>query len=368
VHRGKPRFIHSREVNPIPFGGPPSALRLFGKGLGDQGGWLLPFALFGLLALALLLALERTRGTPPEGLAVAQPARSWRRDPRLMTLLVLGGWFLTEAIILSTSKGIVHPYYVSGIAPAAAAMVGAGVSAIATLAWRGRRLTAFALALGALATSAAAEIVLMHKEHYMVWFEPVLIAGCAACLLMLLAVRRLAPAALALALALVLVAPAAYASTTWLAPVEGTFPVAGPKHDAGTGGYGIDGTNLGIDRALVHYVRTHHPGSRWALLTVSSDEVAPMMLMGLDAGAIAGYSGTDQALSAAGLARLVHDGQARYVLLGGDYSLRGGNAATRAVLRACRQVRAGTWASPIPSANGLVLLDCAGREAALAAG
>ena len=283
-------------------------------------------------------------------------------------LLVLGGWFLSEAIILSTSEGIVHPYYISGIAPGAAAMVGAGVSAIATLAWRGRRLTAFALALGALATSAAAEIVLMHKEHYIVWFEPVLIAGCAVCLLVLLVVRRLAPAALALALALVLVAPAAYASTTWLAPVEGTFPVAGPRHDAGTGGYGVDGTGLAVDRALVRYVRSHRPGSRWALLTVSSDEAAPMILMGLNAGAIAGYSGTDQALSATGLARLVHDGQARYVVLGGDYSLRGGNAATTAVLRACSQLRAGTWASPGPSANGLVLFDCAGREAALAAG
>ncbi len=32
-----------------PFGGPPGPLRLFGVGLGDQGGWMLPFALFGLL-------------------------------------------------------------------------------------------------------------------------------------------------------------------------------------------------------------------------------------------------------------------------------------------------------------------------------
>ncbi len=366
VPASRPKFVHGREVNPIPFGGPPRALRLFGKGLGDQGGWLLPFALFGVLALALLLALERTRAAPPEELPDAAPARGWRRDPRLATLLVLGGWFLTEAIILSTSKGIVHPYYVSGIAPGAAAMVAAGVYAIATLARRGRRLTAFALALGALATSAAAEIVLMHEEHYMVWFAPVLIAGCAACLLALLAVRRLAPAALALSLALVLVAPAAYASTTWLAPVEGTFPVAGARHAAGTGGYGIDAKNLAIARALVRYVRAHHPGSRWALLTVASDEAAPMILMGLDAGAIAGYSGTDQALSARSLARLVRDGQARYVLLGGDYSLRGGNGATKAVLRACRQLRAGAWASPVPFPNGLVLFDCAGQEAALA--
>jgi len=34
-------------------------------------------------------------------------------------LIVLGGWFLTEAIVLSASKGIVHPYYISALAPGA---------------------------------------------------------------------------------------------------------------------------------------------------------------------------------------------------------------------------------------------------------
>ena len=46
---------NGRARNPIAFGGPAGPLRLFGKGLGDQGAWLLPFALVGLLALALLV-------------------------------------------------------------------------------------------------------------------------------------------------------------------------------------------------------------------------------------------------------------------------------------------------------------------------
>jgi hypothetical protein len=59
--------------------------------------------------------------------------------------------------------------------------------------------------------------------------------------------------------------------------------------------------------------------------------------------------------------------QARYVLLGGEYSLRGGNGATRAVLRACRQLAPSEWQSPARYTFGLVLFDCAGRERALAA-
>ena len=51
-------------------------------------------------------------GTP----GVREQASGWR-DPRLAATIVLGGWFLVEAAVLSPSKGIVHPYYVSALAP-----------------------------------------------------------------------------------------------------------------------------------------------------------------------------------------------------------------------------------------------------------
>ena len=46
-----------------------------------------------------------------------------RRSPRLAFLIVFGGWLLLEVAILSLSKGIVHPYYISAVAPGAAAMI-----------------------------------------------------------------------------------------------------------------------------------------------------------------------------------------------------------------------------------------------------
>jgi 4-amino-4-deoxy-L-arabinose transferase-like glycosyltransferase len=408
-----PVVTKGREKNPIPFGGAPGPLRLFHVGLGDQAGWMIPFALFGLLSLALLLFLDGWRRRPRERRSATAEPTAYAVEPdidrtssahtgtpadekptaltkssaptaaselagprwpisdrfRLAALLVLGGWFAVEAVVLSLSKGIVHPYYVSGLAPGTGAMAGAGVLALVELA-RGRgsrRIWGLVLMACAVAGTVVVQIVLLHREHYMEWFIPVLVAGGAIGVCAFFALRRLAVPAMALTFLLLLVAPTAYSATTWLAPAEGTFPAAGPHHDPGAGAYGVDARDEGIDRALADYVSTHDPGKRWALLTVASDTASPMMLFGLDAGALGGYSGTDPALDGPGLARLVANHEARYVLLGGEYSLRGGNLATRAVLRACTELAPSVWHSPVPYPFGLALFDCAGDERALAA-
>jgi 4-amino-4-deoxy-L-arabinose transferase-like glycosyltransferase len=380
----KPIVTKGREKDPIPFGGPPGPLRLFHVGLGDQAGWMLPFALFGLLGVALLVLLDhwrwpifdrspRERPAAHAATTVREPAASTqpspRHDRRLAATIVLGGWFLVEAVVLSLSKGIVHPYYVSALAPGTGAMAGAGVMAFVELARkRGpRRIAGLALTACAVASTIAVQVVLLHREHYLEWFIPLLVVGAAVGLCALLALRRLAAPAVAFTFLLLLVAPTAYSATTWLAPAEGTFPAAGPRHDPGPGAYGVNARDQGIDQALADYVSTHDPGTRWALLTVASDTASPMMLFGLEAGALGGYSGTDQALDGAGLARLVRQGEARYVLLGGEYSLRGGNRATVAVLRACEELAPSVWNSPVPYPYGLALFDCAGHERALAA-
>jgi 4-amino-4-deoxy-L-arabinose transferase-like glycosyltransferase len=357
-----------RAKEPTPFGPSPRPLRLFGHGLGDQAAWLLPFAVFGLLALIALVVPDLRRRISRR--EADQPRRerlvAARRDPRLAFLLAFGGWFFVEFAVLSVSKGIIHPYYVSDLAPATGAMCGAGVGALIELARGRRRPLGLLLAAGALAATVAAQLVLMHREHYMLGFVPVLIAGAALGLLGLAAMRRLAVPAISLAMVVLLITPGAYATTTWLAPVEGTFPVAGPKSFPGPGSYGVDARDEALNRAILDWVATHHPGTRWELLTVASDTAAPMMLMGLKAGALGGYSGTDQALTGAGLARYVARGEARYVLLGGGYSLRGGNGATKAVLRACRELPPWEWHSPVAYPFGLVLFDCAGRARQLA--
>jgi len=347
-----------RERNPIPFGGPPGPLRLLGVGLGDQGGWMLPFALFGLLAALALVLLDSRRGAR---------LASARRDPRLAAIMVLGGWFLVEAAVLSLSKGIVHPYYISALAPGTAAMSGAGAGAFVELSRRRPRNWLPILAPCAVAATVAVQIVLLQREHYMHWFVPVLGCGAALGIAAVLLWRGPAKGAMALTLGLLLIAPTAYASTTWLAPVEGTFPAAGPKQASGAGGVGLDPGDLRRTRSLIRYVDSHGPGSRWALLTDAATTAAPFILLGMNAGSISGYSGTDPVLDGAGVARLVARGEARYVLLGGEFSSRGGNRGTLAVLRACRVVPGPLWQGRGTSLDGLTLFDCSGRERALSA-
>lgn len=363
-----------RYALPIAFGTDPGPLRLFELGLGDQGAWLIPFALLGTLALALLVLLGRGPGSPSRRdsrfavLLSRGPGSQSRRDPRLAVLLVLGGWFLVEAVVLSLSKGIVHPYYASALAPGAAAMTGAG--AVAFVETGSYRLLRMALLPIAVAATVVVQIVLLKRAEYMQWFYPLLIVGaglgvsavaCAA-----IALRRWVTPAIALTLGVLLVAPTAYSATTWLTPVEVTFPAAGPLQANGPGGVGLGPLTLRTYRSLLVYLQSHRPGTRWPVLTDASNVAAPLILMGLDAGALGGYGGIDPALDGPGLARLVTDGQARYVLLGGVYSTRGGNRATAAALRACRELPSRAWLAPHATTHGLVLYDCAGHERKLA--
>lgn len=335
-----------RERGTIPFGGSTGPLRLFDRDLGDQDAWTLPLALAGLLALALV-ALERPRT---------------RANPKLAVLIVFGGWLLVEMLVLSFSKGIVHPYYVSALGPGAAVMLGAGTASLESLPRRFDLRTV--LLAGAVTATVAVQALLLHQQRYAQWLIPFLIATVAVGLTAI-ALRRFTRVATVATVLLLLIAPAAYSATTWLAPVEGTLPMAGPRRAAGDGYVGVNAQLLMIDRQLTSFVDAHKPTSRWSLLTEASITAAPFILFNMHAGAIGGYGATDPVLDGAGLARLVSRGEARYVLLGGAYADRGGNRAIAAVATACRAIPAARWRVGSTNTDGLVLFDCGGREAQL---
>jgi 4-amino-4-deoxy-L-arabinose transferase-like glycosyltransferase len=355
-----PKVAATITRSPVAFGTAPGPLRLFRNGFGDQAAWLLAFALVGLVAIAL-----------------TRPAR---RDPRLAGLIVFGGFLLCEAGFLSVSKGIVHPYYLSALAPGTAVMVGAGLAAIGRLARgerggergpaRAHRSWSMLLMLTAVLATVAVQIHLLHHAHYpFVWQIALAPAAIVAMLVALVALRRgrYSPASLAAVLAVLLVAPTAYSATTWRQPVEGTFPAAGPRVVEGNGGAELSRAQLQTADSLMRYLLSHGASHRIQLLTEASLTADGPILLGLRASALGGYGGVDPALDGPGLARLVASGQARYLLLGGSYAYLGGNAASRAAARVCPQVPLAAWGGVLAhETEGVYLLDCRGRAAELA--
>lgn len=351
-----------RSYSPIAIGPSPGPLRLFGKAFGTQAGWILPFALVGLIALALVLF----RATP-------------RRDRRLALFIVFGGWMLAEFVVLSASDGIVHPYYTSALAPGVGIMAACGAWAFVKLAQRDRRyllLPALAVAL-----TVVEQIVLLAGQHdYLKWLWPVIILA-AVCGVVVMWLRpRLAAGAMAALLAAILIAPLFYAKTVWEIPVDGTFPAAGPYVDAGQGGIGAPRPTFPILSDLFHYADPRAPHAKWVVLTQASITAAPMILLGHRAAAMGGYGTQTPAVTPKQLAHFVATGKARFVMLGGAYAWRGGNPASQAVRQACVIVKPQLWRPPTNIGTpqhpvwfypigGLnyVLYDCKGYAARLAA-
>jgi 4-amino-4-deoxy-L-arabinose transferase-like glycosyltransferase len=209
------------------FGGATGPFRLLQSALGDQAGWLLGFAVVAGLAI---LALSRLR----------------RRDPRTGWVIAIGGAFLVTAIVFSFSSGIFHPYYVSFLAPFAAALVGAGAGLMLPRstggAADGARVARVLAPLAIVAGAVTELIVLGELNGSLSWAKPLLIgvAGAAAVILALDLPRRVRGLLVAVVLAALLAAPAAWAADTPGHATSSTFP-AGGSASASMGGPGGGG-------------------------------------------------------------------------------------------------------------------------------
>jgi 4-amino-4-deoxy-L-arabinose transferase-like glycosyltransferase len=339
------------------FSGTPGVFRLLNSALGDQGAWLLALAIAG-------------------GVSLLAAAIAARRRRELGAITAIGGWFVTAAVIFSFSKGIVHTYYVSALAPAACALAGAGAVALARDARRGgRRL---ALPLVAIVASGLLELKLLGRSGYDSWLEDVVIVATGVAVV-LLAIPRVRIAAVAVAAAALLAAPAAWSATTWSFAVNGTFPGAGPSYVSGQNGPGGGGRPGGFGggqpqqqqaqgfgfaprggggfggnasqdvQTAVAYVKAHGGATKFGLIVSSQSGAAQYVIDGETVAGMGGFSGREAVLSTSFLASIVANGEARWFLLDGTAS----NAAAQTVAKACTLV----------STN---LYDCQGKAAEIA--
>jgi 4-amino-4-deoxy-L-arabinose transferase-like glycosyltransferase len=335
------------------FGGPTGALRLLEQSLGGQAGWLLGASVAGGIGLLAATRLRRT-------------------DRRSGWLIATGGAFLTCAVAFSVASGIFHPYYVSLLAPFAAALVGAVAGLALEGGWGARVLAPLALLAGVVS-----ELVVLHDNPGdLTWLPPLLVAlGIAVAVSLALGTARLRAALLAAALGLLLIAPATWAAQTLGHPTSGTFPMggpatttamgAGPPPGMAGGGGPFGGNATELDAALA-YARSHGGGS----VAVSSQQGAAGQVIrdGSDVVALGGFSGRESQVSVSWLADAVRSGKVRWVVadqsggpgmggLPGD-SRVGSKDVMAAVQSTCRAVT---------TSSGTTLYDCQGYADTLAA-
>jgi 4-amino-4-deoxy-L-arabinose transferase-like glycosyltransferase len=299
------------------FGGTPGLLRMFNGEWGTEISWLLPSATIGLLV----------------GLAARM--RAGRGDPRLAGLLLWGSWAMVHVLVFSLMSGIAHPYYSSVIAPAAAALTGAGVME----AWRLRTRVSWAgPLLGAIL------IVTAWWQLQLLGRAPTYLPGLGIATLTLalaasvvLAVPvvpgdvhagRLARGAAVVGLAAVLVGPAAWTAATMGRAISGGDPSAGPAtgSSGGPGGFaGFAGDPGGTNRALVDFLVANRGGATWLVAVTSANAAGPLQLAsGIPVMAMGGFMGSDPAPTLEQLQADVHDGRLRFVLVSGRGAGPGG--------------------------------------------
>ncbi|WP_406267379.1 glycosyltransferase family 39 protein [Nocardia sp. NBC_00881] len=191
--------------------GSPGITRMFEPAQGGQIAWLIPAALVAIV-IGILLC----------GKAV-------RTDRQRASLILWGGWLLVTGLVFSFMAGIFHQYYTVALAPAIAALVGAG----AVLLWRERRRLwvrlGMALAVGL--TTATAWMLLSRSAEWQPWLRwTVLVVGVLATIAVVFPTPRKLAVVSALAVAFTgLAGPVAYAVDAIATTHAGSMPSAGPN-------------------------------------------------------------------------------------------------------------------------------------------
>jgi len=330
------------------FGGASGLGRMFNEQVGGQVAWLLPFA-----AVALLAGLWLTRRAP-------------RTDLRRAGLVLFGVWAIVHVAVFSTQQGIFHPYYVSALAPAVAALTGFGL--VALVRWTRESWAGLvALALGVGLSAWVAVTVLDRTPDFAPALRTIIPVAAAIAVLAAVVLRlglrpRAAMAVAAVAATLTLAAgPGAYSVATVGRSLADNNVLAGPAgagggFGGGRGGFGGPPSGFGgpggasagggaapsappagagssgpggfagggpgggatVSSALVTYLEAHQGSAKYLVAASGSMTTAPIIIQtGKAVVTIGGFNGQDPAPTVSQLEQMVAKGELKYVLLGG---------------------------------------------------
>jgi 4-amino-4-deoxy-L-arabinose transferase-like glycosyltransferase len=281
---------------------------LFTAPLSKEVSWLLPFGIFSAIVLAVSTRLR------------------WPFAPGHQAIVLWGGWLMAGGVFFSVA-GFFHEYYLSTLAPPVAALVGIGLVTAWRLLERHREL-AIAFLLVAVGTTLALQITTARAFVNLPSFPTFVVGllGTGVSLLVVAALisshRAAVIAGLAFVVGAMLLTPGVWSALTALNSSENqSLPssfsgrVSGPPNRGGSR----------VDYALLDYLEPRTKDTAYLMAVPSSMQGAdyviatksPVLYLG-------GFSGQDRVLTVDALARLIADGQLRFIYWGDN--ARGGPA------------------------------------------
>ncbi len=311
-------------------------LRLFQAQLGPQIGWLLPIACLSLVPLFRNVRWKRRHElTERERAAVFWTA--W--------LIPVGAFF--------SIAGFFHQYYLITLAPAIAALVGAGLTTM----WRdfreGGRFKWYLV--GVVLLDLVYECLMVRSyptvRDALIAVTAGLAVIAAALVLLPRVSGRLRRAGAVVGLLALLAVPGYWSLTPALYGVNGTMPAAGPAGSS-MGGMGARGRtsendNVAQYEKLIRYLVAHYEPSKGSFLvaTLNAQPAEPIIIAtGLPVMAMGGFSGSDAAMTVSKLAKLCEEGKVKYFLIdGGGFGGRGNSQLVAWIEKHCKLVPASAW-------------------------
>ncbi|NLU07611.1 MAG: glycosyltransferase family 39 protein [Clostridiales bacterium] len=301
------------------FGGQTEAgvIRLFSKNiLSDQIVWFLPLSLLGFIAAAIV-----------EKLKIPFDNR------KKLDLILWMMWLLPEFIYFSYTKGLFHQYYLTMMAPPAAALSGIGLVSMWKLYRDGSKVKSMLLPASFVVEGALHLMMLSYfYSSISAAVKGIIIAAAvlsfASSALLVIYKNRAGNAGFAkilasLAFAGILVTPSIGSAAAVVHGVNGSMPAAGLEllsSDTGSGNTGMKNRfgSSNDSKKLISFLDSHIKNEKYDLVVSSSNAAAEMIIKsGRSIMPLGGFTGSDKILSLSQFKELVKKGEVRYVLTGG---------------------------------------------------
>ena len=343
--------------------GSPGVFRFFLAPLGAEMSWLLPFALFSLIVIALQSRIK---------LPVESGAH--------LGLLLWGGWLMTCLVFFSMVSGIFHAYYVIMLAPALGGVVGGGFGSLWKMQAEGKMGSGWWLTLGVAAT-VAFQMYLAWQYGVNEFWMPLafILVALAAILLFVQLFKSLtfaSRAVFSMLLIAMMIIPLAWSVLTVTLGSNGNLPAAyGVGGNPGGNARPDDARNaapaqmsaprMNVNDSLLEFLQSNTRDMKYLMAVESSQVGAPYVIAtGRPVLYMGGFGGQDTVVSADDLAQMVADGELRYVLSAGGGGRNGKQDVAQWLQNSCSVVEEFSQTSSAQAQpqgqnqGGQVLYDC----------